>query len=576
MNIDQNIIDEVIRKSDIVEVIGKHLKLKRSGNNYFACCPFHKEKSPSFSVNSSRQFFHCFGCGESGNVITFVMKNNGFDFVQAVKFLADFSGVYIPESTVQVSKQEIQQRKIHKATLKDTIDRVVQYYRNNLINSSVAANYLLANRGLSKDIINQFMLGYTPNSASPLSALFNDYANNQFLLDAGLVVKSDNGKLYDRFRDRIIFPIRNIRGEVIAFGGRIIAQGEPKYLNSPETELFNKSQELYGLFEAQKQIRDKNQAVVVEGYMDVIAMFQFGIDNVVATMGTAATEDQIKKLFRLCDDIYYCFDGDNAGLKAAWRALERSISLVTDTKSVHFIFLPKNDDPDSFLRQRGADEFKHYAKNHSLPMSSFLFKQLSSEVDVSNNEGRAKLVSLAKPYLEKVSAPALQVMLKQQLAALVELTPNVLESILNNRSRYAFFAHRLKNQALPMPSLEKTKLPILHNIELIINNAVKHIDWVINYKLPDSVNHYSREIQELVFILDYISNNCNCDDEPIDLAQIKQNLELSCLDLDKIKIAQVKSINLSQDEFIKNLDHLFGRMAQKRIRVPKIPMKDSN
>lgn len=569
MNIDQNTIDEVIRKSDIVDIIGKYLKLKRSGSNYFACCPFHKEKSASFSINVNKQFFHCFGCGESGNVITFIMKHNGLDFVNAVKSLASISGVIIPENTTKISKEEIQQKKQHQTSLADTIKQTTQYYQNNLVNSSIASHYL-TNRGLSNAIVQQFILGYAPNIPNPLASLFKDYATNKFLIDSGLVIQHESGRVFDRFRDRIMFPIRNIKGEVIAFGGRIIAHGEPKYLNSPETELFNKSQELYGLFEAQRQIRDKKQVIVVEGYMDVIAMFQFGLDNVVATMGTAATEEQIKKLFRLCDDIYYCFDGDTAGHKAAWRALERSISHVTDNKAIHFIFLPDEEDPDSFLRKQGVEEFNYYKQNHSLSMSNFLLKQLSSEVNITTNEGKAKLVSLAKPFIEKVTATALQVMLKKQLAALVELEPNVLESILNNRSRYAFYTHKL-NPATP---INKTKMPVLNSIELIISNAIKHVDWVINYKLPDSIENYTREIQELILLLDFI--NHNYDDETIELKQVKQNFEFLSLNLDKIH-TQHDLIKLTHEDFIQRLDILFGRRTKARaIRIPKITMKEHN
>jgi len=571
MQIDQNIIDEVIARSDIVEVIGKSLKLKRSGSNYFACCPFHKEKSPSFSINTTKQFFHCFGCGESGNVVTFVMKYNSLDFVDAIKSLAANYGVHIPENIVKLSKQEVQQQKERQATLNDTLSKTVQFYRNNLVNSSLAGHYL-KNRGLSDSIIQHFLLGYVPNQNTALASLFSDYARNQFLIDAGLVVKSENGNLYDRFRERIIFPIRNTRGDIIAFGGRIIAKGEPKYLNSPETSLFNKSQELYGLYEAQKSIRDKNYAIVVEGYMDVIALVQFGVDNVVATMGTAATEEQIKKLFRGCDEIYYCFDGDKAGRKAAWRALERSISLITDTKTVHFLFLPEEHDPDSFIRKQGVDTFNTQLKHHSLSMSGFLLNQLSSEVNLNTDEGKAKLISLAKPYIEQIKALALQVMLKKQLANLVELEPGVLESILNNRSRYAFYNSKWnKNQ---VRQLEPRKIPKINTLELLIKNALNNISWVINYRLPDEIGSYSREIQELVLFLDFISNTYNENDK-IELSLIKDNIELSNLNLDKI-YAKEHSIKFSEEEFRQILDRLFGFSPQTAIRIPKIPMKGIN
>lgn len=574
MQIEQSLIDEIIRRNDIVEVIGKSIKLKKSGANYFACCPFHNEKSPSFSINVNKQFFHCFGCGESGNVITFIMKYQGLEFIEAVRLLANNAGIHIPENTNVITKEQAKERKIHKASLEDTINRVVQFYRNNLVNSSVASHYLV-NRGLTNEIVQQFLLGYSLNQPNSLATLFNDYENNKFLIDSGLVVKNDNGKLYDRFRDRIIFPIRDVRGNVIAFGGRVIAHGEPKYLNSPETELFNKSLELYGLFEAQKQIRDKNNAIVVEGYMDVIAMYQFGIENVVASMGTAATQDQIKKLFRICDDIYFCFDGDKAGQKAAWRALERSISLVTDSKTVNFIFLPEDEDPDSYLRKKGVIEFENYRKHHSLSMSDFLLKQLSQEVNTNSNEGKAKLISLAKPYIEQMTAVALQVMLKKQLASLVELEANVLESILNNRSKYAFYTQKFNKDTLP----EKTRMPTINNVNKIIQTALKNIAWVISYKLPepeeiDSLNEkksLSREILDLMIFLDFIQ--CNYDEgETIDISYVKQNIECPSLNLDTI-IAKQDFLELTQQDFIQHLDIILRRIKHKATKIPRISME---
>ena len=567
MQIEQTLIDEIIRKNDIAEVIGKSLKLKRSGGNYFACCPFHNEKSASFSVNINKQFFHCFGCGESGNVITFVMKYNGLSFVDAIKSLAGSAGVYIPENKVTISKEQIAQQKEHKLNLEGTINQVVNYYQNNLTNSDIASNYL-AKRGLPKTIVDQFILGYVPNTPNPLSGLFKDYATNKFLIDAGLVVKNEAGKIYDRFRDRIMFPIRNVRGNIIGFGGRIIDKGEPKYLNSPETELFNKSLELYGLFEAQKQIRDKNQAFVVEGYMDVIAMFQFGIDNVVASMGTAATDEQIKKLFRLCDDIYFCFDGDKAGQKAAWRALTRSIPLVTDAKAVHFIFLPTDHDPDSFLRKHGTSEFIKYQNEHCLSMSDFLLKQLALGINTSSNEGRAKLISLAKPFIEQVNAVALQVMLKKQLASLVGLDATVLESILNNRSRYAFYTQRLKPKLLP----EISRVPLINKILIIIQTAIKNVGWVINYKLPEpeELEGLSREVLDLIILLDYIQNNYD-DGDTVEL----QNIECESLNLNNLKTKSDELVDTNEKDFIKRLDILLKRTRHRVTRIPNIPMKSN-
>lgn len=563
MQIDQNVIDEIIKRADIVDVIGQGLKLKRSGNNYFACCPFHKEKTASFSINAKEQYFHCFGCGESGNVISYVMKYNGLDFIESIKSLATKYGVHIPDNAPKKSRAEIEAVKIHRLTLRETIDKSVGFYRQNLGSSNIALSYF-KNRGLTMAIIDKFLLGYVPNQTNALSNIFTNYHSNTFLQDAGLVV--DNGKLYDRFRDRVMFPLRNVKGEVIAFGGRIIGKGEPKYLNSPETTLFNKSHELYGLYESQRQIRDKNFAIVVEGYMDVIALFQFGVDNVVATMGTAATEEHIKKLFRICDDIYYCFDGDSAGQKAAWRALERSVPLVTDTKAVHFLFLPKEHDPDSYIRQYGVSSFKNQCTEHALSMSAFLLKHLASSVSLNHEEGKARLISLAKPYIAQVKATALAVMLKKQLASLVGLTPDVVENILNNRSRYAFYNNKW-NKAY---TTEKVVAPVPFNLlNLIISSAREHIDWVINYLLPDNIEHYSRDIQELVLFLDYIGNHYSPDDT-VQTDEVCSNIEFSTLNIELVK--NENQISITEEEFRAHLDKIFGLLKTKAIKIPKISM----
>ncbi|MCE2706168.1 MAG: DNA primase [Proteobacteria bacterium] len=580
MQIEQQVIDEVIRHSEIVEVMGKSLTLKRSGGNYFACCPFHNEKTPSLSINSKEQFFHCFGCGESGNVITFVMNYFGLDFVEAIKKLARDCGVHIPESNKKISREEILSQKKHKATLNDTINQVVKSYKANLNNMPNAVNYL-KKRGLSAEISQNFLLGYALDDFNGLAQTFPDYAKNQFLLDAGLVVKNDSGKLYDRFRNRIMFPIRNTHGDVIAFGGRVISNSEPKYLNSPETALFNKSHELYGLFEGQKSIREQKHAIVVEGYMDVIALFQFGVTNVVASMGTAATEDHIKKLFRLCEDIYYCFDGDNAGRKAAWRALERSMPLVTDLKAVHFSFLPQGEDPDSFIRKFGTDEFTNQIKNKSMSLSAYLMAELSQSVNINTEEGKAKLISLAKPYLENTKAIALQVMLKKQLANLVQLEPNVLESILNNRSRYAFYNSRWNKNQLPVQA-EKISKATFNNIKTVVLGAIEHIDWVHNSPLPEEIANYSIEIRELILFLDFISHNYNVN-EKIDILNINENIEFNALNITQILNNKIPISNSTksmidiqtEQKFKDALKNLFRFEKITRIKNPKITMKNT-
>jgi DNA primase len=568
MHIEPRIIDEILNKTDIVELIGKSIKLKKSGTNYFACCPFHNEKTPSFSINSKQQFFHCFGCGESGNAIGFIIKYYGYDFVEAVKYLARQCGVTIEESQQKFSPEQIKQQKQQKLTLQDTINKASKFYQTNLINTPLALSYI-KNRGLSNEIIQKFIIGYAPDGYTALATIFNDYQHNQYLSLSGLTSRNSQDNVYDKFRQRIMFPIRNVRGEIIAFGGRVIDKSEPKYLNSPETELFNKSNELYGLFEAQKSLRETQFAVVVEGYMDVIALHQFGVTNAVATMGTAATEEHIKKLFRQCDDIYFCFDGDTAGKKAAWRALERSIELVSELKQAHFMFLPAEHDPDSFIRQHGKDKFIDNLQQASLSLSEFLLAELSSKVNIKTEEGKVKLIGLTKPYLEQTKIPALQVMLKKQLAKQVELQPVVLESILNNRSRYAFYNSAKSDYNNQPKSVLPT--PKLNNIKLAIQAAVKNIEWVHNYKLPDDIDNLQPEVRELVIFLDYLNHHYSSAQE-LDINQLIENTPVTQFALKSILFATSR-LELTQQEFINLLDGIFGISKTKTNKIPKILLK---
>lgn len=576
MQIPQNIIDEVVERADIVDVLGKHLKLKRSGQNYFACCPFHNEKSASFSISPLKQMYHCFGCGESGNSISFVMKYLGLDFVSAVKSLADQYGVHIPEANQEkFSKEQIQQHKQHKLDINQTMISAMNFYRKSLAGSSYALHYL-QHRGLTTTIINQFDLGFALNNFQNLAANFNDYAKNKLLLDGGLVIENENGKRYDRFRERIMFPIKNVKGEIIGFGGRIIGQGEPKYLNSPETELFNKSKELYGLFEAKKSIRDLNQVIVVEGYMDVIALHQYGVTNVVATMGTAVTEEHIKILFRLCDNICYSFDGDGAGKKAAWRALERSMGLVTDAKAVNFLFLPSEHDPDSFIRQHGVDGFRQKISDGSVGLVAFLLNQLVAEVQINTDEGKARLISLVKPYIDQIKAIALQVILKKQLAAVVDLEPSVVESILNNRSRFAFFNRKLKQIGSAYDNdLKRSPLKV-NPLTGLIKSLLANPKLAREFPVPEMevLQRLEPDVLELFNLISYLEANCD-EFADIDIMNLATNTQFSDLNLATLhgKVAEERvqhqtTFSLSEKDYRDNLYKLV--YGKKRKPLPKL------
>ena len=415
---------ELLHRIDIVDVIERYVPLKKSGANHLACCPFHSEKTPSFTVSPAKQFYHCFGCGAHGNAISFLMEYQGLGYVEAVKDLAESAGMKMPEFEPRENKPEA------GPDLYAIMERACDYYRDQLKAAPRAIDYLKG-RGLTGKIAGRFGIGYAPGGWQNLESVFPDYADKA-LKDAGLVIEGEGGRRYDRFRDRIMFPILNQRRSVIAFGGRILgdaesAEGEgkespgPKYLNSPETALFEKGRELYGLTQARPAIRTAGCVIVVEGYMDVVALAQHGIEYAVATLGTATSATHVQKLLRQTDEVVFCFDGDAAGRKAAWHALEVSLPYLADNKSVRFLFLPPEDDPDSFVREHGKAVFEKELGG-AQPLSGFLLEELKARADIKTPEGRSRLAHDAKPLLQKISAPALQLQLLKMLADAAGMT----------------------------------------------------------------------------------------------------------------------------------------------------------
>ncbi|QID18948.1 DNA primase [Nitrogeniibacter mangrovi] len=407
--IPQSFIQDLLGRVDIVDVIERHVPLKKKGANYFACCPFHGEKSASFSVSPTKQFYHCFGCGAHGSAIGFLMEYSGLGYVEAIQELARQIGVEVP--------QEI--RHGHRDTapasrsLTELLGTAARFYREQLKNAPRAIDYL-KRRGLTGQVAARYGIGYAPEGWQALEKIVPRY-DDPALLEAGLVIENDQGRRYDRFRDRIMFPILDARGNIIGFGGRVIDQGEPKYMNSPETPVFEKGRELYGLFQARQAIRTENAAIVVEGYMDVVALAQHGVNNAVATLGTATTATHVQKLFRLVDRVVFCFDGDAAGRKAAWRALESALEALTDAKQIAFLFLPEQHDPDSFVREAGADAFREAAAS-ATPLTAFLLDHLSAEQDLGTAEGRAAFAHTARPLVTRVGAPMLRLQLVKAVA----------------------------------------------------------------------------------------------------------------------------------------------------------------
>ena len=424
MAIPQTFIQELLSRADVVEIVGRYVQLKKGGANFMGLCPFHGEKSPSFSVSPTKQFYHCFGCGKNGNAISFLMEHAGMTFVEAVKDLAQQYGMQVPEddaSPQDRARALAQREKQH--TLTSVLEKAGDAFRQHLKHSPRAVAYFKG-RGLSGEIAKQFGLGYAPEGWRNLASVFPHY-DDPLLVESGLVISNtEEGateeKRYDRFRDRMMFPIRNIKGECIGFGGRVLGDEKPKYLNSPETPVFSKGRELYGLFEARNALREHGYALVTEGYMDVVALAQLGFPNAVATLGTACTHEHVQKLFRFTDAVVFSFDGDSAGRRAAHKALDAALPFATDVRSIKFLFLPPEHDPDSFIRANGKEAFARYV-SEATPLSRFLVESAREGCDLHTAEGRAHLASNAKPLWMQLPEGALKMQLLAEIADLVQL-----------------------------------------------------------------------------------------------------------------------------------------------------------
>jgi len=409
-------IDEVLNRTDIVEVINRRVPLKKAGRDYQARCPFHDEKTPSFTVSPTKQFYHCFGCGAHGSAIGFLMDYDNLGFVEAVETLAESAGLEVPREADHDRGPDLR-------PLYTLMAQASHFYRQQLRNHPQAhrAVAYLKSRGLTGEVAAKFQIGYAPPGWDKLlSALGGDRDTEKRLVECGLIIEQEDGKRYDRFRDRILFPIHDSRGRVIAFGGRVLGDDKPKYLNSPETPLFHKGRELYGLYEARKTNNKLQRLLVVEGYMDLVSLAQFGILNTVATLGTATTREHLELIFRTCPGVVFCFDGDRAGRDAAWKALQNSLSVMRDGREVYFLFLPEGEDPDSLVRREGRAALE-LCIDQALPLSEFLFQQLTHQVRLETIDGRAHLAELAKPYLERLPPGLFRRMMYQRLEELVGL-----------------------------------------------------------------------------------------------------------------------------------------------------------
>lgn len=414
-------IDDLLARTDIVDLVDSKVKLKKAGKNYSACCPFHSEKSPSFTVSRDKQFYHCFGCGAHGNAISFIMEYDRLEFVDAIEELASYMGVDVErEQNTQSPAEQRKQQIAHRQKQDDyeLLGNIGKFYQKNLkthTDSKTVIKYLKS-RGLTGEIVKQFGIGYSADSWDDMMNVFgNSSQSSKQLVDLGMAIQGDKTRPYDRFRGRVMFPIKDKRGRVIGFGGRVLADGTPKYLNSPETRIYHKGQELYGLYEARQHCKNLSRLVVVEGYMDVVALAQHGINYAVASLGTSTTEEQLQTMFRTVKEVICCYDGDRAGRDAAWRAMDNALPLINDGMSLKFVFLPDGEDPDTLVRKQGHEKFEKILDD-AKPLSQFLFEHLLNDVNIDTLEGKSALVESFTPFIQKLPDSTLKDSIVNELA----------------------------------------------------------------------------------------------------------------------------------------------------------------
>lgn len=556
--IPQPFIQDLLNRVDIVDVVGRYVQLKKGGANFMGLCPFHNEKSPSFTVSPTKQFYHCFGCGAHGTAISFLMEYSGFGFVDAVKDLAQNVGMIVPEEDrlLPAQRAEVQARSM---ALSEVMTVACDFYRSRLREAPSAIAYLKG-RGLTGEVAARFGLGYAPDGWDGLRDVFSNY-EAEALVEAGLVIdKSDEPgtgrRRYDRFRDRIMFPIRNTKGQVIAFGGRILDSGEPKYLNSPETPLFQKGLELYGLFEARQAIREAGYVLVTEGYMDVVALAQLGFPQAVATLGTACTPTHVQKLLRQTDHVVFSFDGDTAGRRAARRALDASLPHASDNKTIKFLFLPPEHDPDSYVRELGAEAFAQQIQD-AMPLSQFLLKEVAGDNDLSTPEGRAKTQFDAKPLLQALPSSSLRLQIVRSLAQLTQSTPSEIEVLFELASPVARVkAAPPKTRRTPPVGLESQIIRLLVAYPALALN----VDQTLLEAVVDISPDRGALLSQLLSTCQAMGPNAN-------FAALAEQLRAAGSDFDQL-IAEISSEHESDIETVQL--ELAGAVRQTKMKALKV------
>ena len=585
--IPRTFIDDLLVKVNIVDLVDSRVKLKKAGRDYQACCPFHHEKTPSFTVSAKKQFYHCFGCGAHGNAISFLMEYDKLEFVEAIEELADFAGLEVPyEQNPNFTRNSNNQRPRvdlkTKRNLYELMQEIAVFYQQQLTQHIPAQSYL-QQRGLSAEVIEKFQIGFAPDNFAAVRQQFGkNREEQQKLFDLGMLSRNERGDIYDKFRNRVMFPIRDRRGRTIAFGGRVLGDEKPKYLNSPETITYHKGNELYGLFEALQVDDEPSQLLVVEGYMDVVALAQFGINYAVASLGTSTTAEQIQLLFRSTEQVICCYDGDRAGRDAAWRALENALPHLQDGRQLKFIFLPDGEDPDTFIRQYGKQGFEDYIQQ-AQSLSEFLFAHLTPQVDFSSKEGKSKLAALAVPLIKQIPGDALRLSLRNTLAQkmgildqtqLEALIPQQTEQVSVAKPKSGFkvtpmrtlIALLLQNPELvqfvpdlvPLQVLNEPGLPLLIELANLCREQV-------NISTGQILEHW-REREELKSLEILATWDHLIDDDKV-LDTFKDTLRYFYLQLIERRIdaliAQERATGLNLDEKME-LAHLLAKKQQKK------------
>ncbi len=572
-------IDELLARADIVEIIDSRVPLKKAGREYKGCCPFHDEKTASFTVSPGKQFYHCFGCGAHGTAIGFLMEYDHLGFRETIEELAGRYSMIVPQDAAK--DNSVERRK--QADLYSILGLANRHFQQRLREDESAKNYLIA-RGLSGEVAARYQLGFAIDSWDDLlNSLTAQKISTKDLETAGLVSKNDQGRIYDKFRGRIIFPIHDQRGRVIAFGGRILGEGEPKYLNSPETPVFHKGKELYGLHQALNAISKQKQAIVVEGYMDVIALAQAGIDNVVAALGTATTATHVEKLFRQCNEIIFCFDGDRAGRQAAWRALENSLPSMQDGRQVSFLFLPEGEDPDTYVKKLGHDAFVMQIQQQSLPLPEYMLSHLSEDIDLQRMDGKAKLAGLARPLLNSLPRGTLKAMLLRELAAITHMDEASLAELMQEEKKPAqerqvtATAKHKKNNLIgktlslllnqPEMALGVDNLEHLQSLELAGMDVLCQIIEIINISPDLTTSAIIERFREKVYydrLCELASSNIDLEDDAVktEFTDAINRLHLMAID-QETGIITSRSTKLSEEDKIKLRNLQQERLALK-------------